>query len=50
MTTTMPVYLMQQAVVGGKYGYGSAMAVIMAIGLLLYSVVYLKVTKYGKEG
>ena len=50
LTTTMPVYLMQQAVVGGKYGYGSAMAVIMASGLLLYSVVYLKVTKYGKEG
>ena len=49
LTTTMPVYLMQQAVVGGKYGYGSAMAVLMAAGLLLFAVIYLKITKYGVE-
>ncbi|MCC8061450.1 MAG: sugar ABC transporter permease [Clostridiales bacterium] len=49
LTTTVPVYLMQQAVVGGKYGYGSAMAVLMAGGLLLFAVIYLKVTKYGRE-
>lgn len=49
LTTTMPVYLMQQAVVGGKYGYGSAMAVLMAGGLLLFAVLYLKITKYGVE-
>lgn len=49
LTTTMPVYLMQQAVVGGKYGYGSAMAVIMAGMLLIFAVVYLKITKYGVE-
>ena len=40
---------MQQAVVGGKYGYGSAMAVLMAAGLLLFAVIYLKITKYGVE-
>lgn len=49
LTTTMPVYLMQQAVVGGKYGYGSAMAVLMAGGLLIYAVLYLKITKYGRD-
>lgn len=47
LTTTMPVYLMQQAVVGGKYGYGSAMAVLMAGGLIIFAVAYLKITKYG---
>lgn len=49
LTTTMPVYLMQTAVVGGNYGYGSAMAVIMAIGLMIFAVIYLKLTKYGRE-
>ncbi len=49
LTTTMPVYLMQQAVVGGKYGYGSAMAVLIAGGLLIFAVIYLKITKYGVE-
>lgn len=49
LTTTMPVYLMQQAVVGGKYGYGSAMAVLMAGGLLIFAALYLKITKYGVE-
>jgi len=49
LTTTMPVYLMQTAIVGGNYGYGSAQAVIMSVGLLIFSVLYLKVTRYGRE-
>ena len=37
------------AINGRQYGYGSAMAVLMAAGLLLFAVIYLKITKYGVE-
>ena len=49
LTTTLPVYLMQRAVVGGQYGYGSAMAVMMGAGLLVFAFLYLKITRYGRE-
>lgn len=49
LTTTLPIYMMQTAIIGGDYGYGSALAVIVFVVLLGFSLFYLKVSKYGGE-
>ena len=49
LTTTLPIYLMQTAIIEGNYGYGSALAVIVFIILVAYAVFYLKLCRYGSE-
>lgn len=50
LTTTLSVYMMKTAVVNSDYGYASTIGVFCFSLLLVFSVVYLKVTRYGKEG
>lgn len=46
-TMTLPIYLMQTAIVEGNYGYGSALAVFVFIFLLIFAAVYIRSTKGG---
>ncbi len=48
-TLTIPVYIMMKFTDSMDAGYASAMAVVMVLVLLVFSVIYLKVGKYGKE-
>lgn len=48
-TITLPVYIMQKFTATLDSGYCSAMAVLLVGALLIFSVVYLTVSKYGKE-
>jgi multiple sugar transport system permease protein len=50
LTTTLSVYMMKTAVVNSDYGYASTIGVFCFSLLLIFSVVYLKITKYGKVG
>lgn len=47
MTTTLPIYVMQASIVEGDYGYGSALAAIAFCILLVFAVLYMRVTRYG---
>lgn len=49
-TLTIPVYIMKLFNSTLDMGYTSAMAVIMVIALIIFAAVYLKITKYDKEG
>ena len=46
-TTTLSIYLVNTAVVGGNYGYGAAIAVVMFFVLVLFSILYTTLNKYG---
>lgn len=48
-TITLPVYIMQKFTDTLNYGYCSAMAVVMVFALIVFVVLYLKITRYGKE-
>lgn len=48
-TLTIPVYIMMSFNDSLDAGYASAMAVLMIFVLLIFSAVYLKLGKYGKE-
>jgi multiple sugar transport system permease protein len=50
LTTTLSVYMMKTAVVNSDYGYASTIGVFCFSLLLIFSAVYLKITKYGKVG
>jgi multiple sugar transport system permease protein len=50
-TTTLPLYIVREAVTSLDFGYGSALTVVSFVILLVFSIVFLKVTKYnaGRE-
>lgn len=48
-TTTLTMYMTNMSVKNGNYGYGSALAVIAFLVLLVFAVIYLKMSGYGKE-
>lgn len=48
-TLTIPVYIMMTFNDSLDAGYSSAMAVLMILVLLIFSMIYLKVGKYGEE-
>ncbi len=48
-TITLPVYIMQKFTATLDSGYCSAMAVLLVGALIIFSIVYLKISKYGKE-
>ena len=50
LTTTLSVYMMKTSVINSNYGYASAIGVVCFSILLVFSILYLKITKYGKEG
>ena len=49
MTTTLPMYVVNQAIDASNFGYGSAVALIGFIILFVFAVIYLKVSRFGKE-
>lgn len=48
-TITLPVYIMQKYTDTLNNGYCSAMAVVMVLVLFVFVLLYLKLSKYGKE-
>jgi multiple sugar transport system permease protein len=48
-TTTLPLYVAQKAVDAHDFGYGSALTVMAFVVLLFFSVLYLRVSKFGKD-
>ncbi len=48
-TTTLAVYLANTAKKDGNFGYGSALAVVSFLILLIFAMVYLKAGGFGKE-
>ncbi len=49
LTTTLPIYMMQTAIIEGNYGYGSALAVIIFLILMIFTVTYLAMNKFGRS-
>lgn len=45
-TTTLTMYIAQQAIRDGNFGYGSALTVISFMILLIFVVLYMKMTRY----
>lgn len=48
-TTTLTMYIAEQAVHGSNFGYGSALTVISFGILLLFAMFYLKITRFERE-
>jgi multiple sugar transport system permease protein len=48
-TTTLPLYVARQALTDLDFGYGSALTVVSFLILLVFSVVFLRTTKYNAE-
>lgn len=48
-TTTLTMYMTNMSVKNGNYGYGSTLAVAAFVILLVFAVIYLKASGYGKE-
>ncbi len=46
-TLTLPIYMYQEAIESGKYGYGAALTVILFMILSVYTLIYLKANKFG---
>lgn len=47
-TMTMTMYVANQAIVAQNFGYGSALTVVAFVILMLFAVVYLKISGFGK--
>lgn len=48
-TTTLTMYVAELAVKGGNFGYGSALTVVSFAVLLVFSIAYLRISRFGKE-
>ena len=48
-TTTLPLYVAQTAIYDRDFGYGSALTVIAFVILIVFTVVYLRANRFGKE-
>lgn len=49
-TTTLTMYVANQAIISQNFGYGSALTVISFIILLVFAMGYLKLSRFGREG
>jgi multiple sugar transport system permease protein len=49
MTTTLPIYMFQTAILNSNYGYSSAMGVIAFFILMIFVIVYLKLSRSGQD-
>lgn len=50
LTTTLSIYLTNQAIKARNFGYGSAIGVLTFFIMLAFSIVYLKLFRYEEEG
>jgi len=48
-TTTLPLYIAQEATVAHNFGYGAALTVAAFVILLAFSGIYLRLTRFGQE-
>lgn len=48
-TTTLPIYIVNQAIKYHNFGYGSALSVISFVILLAFAVGYLKLSRFGEQ-
>ena len=48
-TTTLPLYIAQEATISHNFGYGSALTVAAFVILLVFSGIYLRLTRFGQE-
>ena len=48
-TTTLPIYMMKTAIIKGNYGYGSAIGVVAFLFLLVFAILYIKMSGYGGD-
>ena len=48
-TTTLTMYIVNTAVTDQNFGYGSALATVSFFILLVFAIVYLKASRFGKE-
>ena len=49
LTTTLTMYIVDTAVTTQNFGYGSALATVSFVILLVFAIVYLKLSGFGKE-
>lgn len=49
LTTTLSMYIAREAIHTNNFGYGSALMVIGFMMLLVFAVIYLKISNFGKE-
>lgn len=49
LTTTLPIYMMKTTIIQGNYGYGSAIGVVCFLFLLIFAVLYIRLSGYGRE-
>ena len=49
LTQTLPIYMMKTSIIGTDYGYGSAMAVVIFAILMVFVLLYMKLTNYGGD-
>lgn len=47
-TTTMTIYMMKTSILTGNYGYGSAIAVVGFVILLVFAAIYLSINRFGR--
>lgn len=48
-TTTLPIMMMKTAIINGNYGYGSTIGVVSFLILLVFAVLYIRISGYGGE-
>jgi multiple sugar transport system permease protein len=49
LTTTLPLYIANQAIQYHNFGYGSALTVVGFLILLCFAIVYLRLSRFGQE-
>lgn len=49
LTTTLPLYVVNQAIRYHNFGYGSALSVIGFVVLLLFAILYLRLSRFGRD-
>jgi multiple sugar transport system permease protein len=48
-TTTLPLYIANQAIKNHNFGYGSALTVVGFVILVVFAVSYLKISRFGQD-
>jgi multiple sugar transport system permease protein len=49
LTTTLPLYVVNQAIRYHNFGYGSALSVVGFLVLLVFAILYLRLGRFGRD-